>query len=164
MVSVMMKRDGFCRGGFTLVEILVVVVILGILAAAVIPMFHGVRHEATISAFKSDVKTFAGAATVYYQSTGSYLEDSSSGEMPAGWEDYMDETRWVKPTPIGGVWDMERDSFGITSGLGVHFMGEDAKDDAFMAEIDAPGFDNGDLASGVFRKLEAGRYYYVLAN
>ncbi|MHC4995368.1 MAG: prepilin-type N-terminal cleavage/methylation domain-containing protein [Planctomycetota bacterium] len=151
------------RDGFTLVEVLVVVVILGILAAMVVPMFRSLRGEASMVAFKGDVKVFADAATIYYHTTGEYLEDSGSGTLPAGFADYIDENKWLQPTPIGGVWDMELDSFGIKSGFGVHFMNGDAKDDAFMGQIDNPGFDNGDLATGAFRKIDSDRYYYILA-
>ena len=45
------------RNGFTLVEILIVVVILGILAAIVIPQFTEASNEARTSALVSDLQT-----------------------------------------------------------------------------------------------------------
>ena len=43
------------QGGFTLVEIMVVVVILGILAATIIPLFKGTQHDAKVSTAKSNI-------------------------------------------------------------------------------------------------------------
>jgi len=45
------------KSGFTLVEILIVVVILGILAAIVIPQFTNASQEAKLSALKSNLQT-----------------------------------------------------------------------------------------------------------
>lgn len=49
------------QGAFTLVEIMVVVVILGILAATIIPQFMGTTQDAKISAAKSAVSEMENA-------------------------------------------------------------------------------------------------------
>ena len=51
--------------GFTLVEILIVVVILGILAAIVIPQFTGASTEAKLSSLVSDLQTFRSQIELY---------------------------------------------------------------------------------------------------
>ncbi|MFP4355534.1 MAG: prepilin-type N-terminal cleavage/methylation domain-containing protein [Phycisphaerae bacterium] len=148
---------------FTLVEILIVVIILGILAAIVIPQFASASDDAANSAFVSDLRTFTKAAYLFMGETGELLEDSGSGHVPAGWGSYIDTDAWLAGPNIGGVWDVEqKDTGGVTSALGVHFNGTGAtRDDPFMLGIDQI-VDNGDLAGGHFRKLAAARYYSVL--
>jgi len=53
------------RNGFTLVEILIVVVILGILAAIVIPQFSDASEEAKMSALVSDLQTVRSQIQLY---------------------------------------------------------------------------------------------------
>ena len=56
--------------GFTLVEMLLVVVVLGILAAVVVANLGGVSSRATLSACATDLKTVETAAGVYNTETG----------------------------------------------------------------------------------------------
>jgi len=150
------------RAAFTLVEILIVVVILGILAAMVILLVGNPRRDTEQASFETDLKSFGQAATLYYAKTGEFLEDGSSGQLPAGFADYIDENAWVLPTPIGGVWDSEYNDNGVTSAVGVHFNGTGAtQNDTYMTQIDTQ-IDNGDLATGAFRKLADGRFYYII--
>jgi len=152
------------RRGFALVELLIVVIMLGVPAAIVIPQFSTSNEDARRQAFVSQMRSYVTAAEYYRFKTGQYLADSGSGECPAGWEGYIDVDRWTAGTPIGGVWDVEQDSYGIRSGFGVHFWGNNGtQDDAYMQKIDAV-FDNGDLCTGQFRKIAGDRFYYVLAD
>ena len=149
--------------GFTLVEILIVVVILGVLAALVIPSFSDVRDTTQQGAFISDVRNFANAAEVHTARTGVPIEDTSSGEFPEALAEAFDARDFEGGTPIGGVWDFESfDTGDVASAVGVHFNGDgETRDDDYMLQIDA-AFDDGDLETGVFRKLAEARYYYVI--
>lgn len=149
--------------GFTLIEILLVVAVLGIIAALVIPTFAETNYNSQQTVFATDLKIFADAAWYYNLKTGEYPADATSGQCPVGFETYIDQTKFAKPTTIGGVWDFELDSFGIKSGVGVHFDGSSGAHpgDAYMQDVDAL-FDDGNLATGLFRKIADDRYYIVL--
>jgi general secretion pathway protein G len=72
------------RGGFTLVEILIVVVILGILAAIVVPQFTEASGEAKDSRLLSDMQSVRSQIELYkIQHTGVMPGLASNGSAPA---------------------------------------------------------------------------------
>jgi type IV pilus assembly protein PilA len=65
--------------GFTLVEILVVILIIGILAAIALPVFLGQRGKAQDADAKSVVSTAAKAINVWSTEHGSYADADKPG-------------------------------------------------------------------------------------
>lgn len=85
--------------GFTLIEIMVVVVILGILAAIVVPQIIGRPDEARVVKAKQDVLAIENAMELYKLDNGFYpstnqgvkalVEQPTSDPAPQHWKRYL---------------------------------------------------------------------------
>lgn len=70
-------RSNSPRRGFTFVELLTVLVILGILAAIAIPRFSRTRERTFVATLQSDLRNLAVAEEAYYYQHGLYTADMS---------------------------------------------------------------------------------------
>nr|WP_321319250.1 type II secretion system protein [uncultured Campylobacter sp.] len=59
------------KKGFTMIELIFVIVILGILASVAIPRLAATREDAEISAAVANLRTLVSDATAYYTAKGS---------------------------------------------------------------------------------------------
>ena len=82
MVSLKQKY----QKGFTIVELLIVIVIIGILAGLVVTQFIGANQSARDSERKTDINSIASQLEVYFAKSGGYptLANLTSGTWRTG--------------------------------------------------------------------------------
>lgn len=84
--------------GFTMVELLVVIVILGILAVIGLASFSSSQMKARDSRRKSDIRTMGDALELYYNDFGGYpLSDGNGGILGCG-------VGALSPCDPGSIW------------------------------------------------------------
>lgn len=74
------------RRGFTLVELLIVVIILAILAAIVVPQFVASTSDAKLAALDSNLRNIRSAIALYNQQHGEYPAANGDGSALANTE------------------------------------------------------------------------------
>ena len=75
MLIKLAKKD---ERGFTLIELMIVIAIIGILAAIAIPQFSAYRKRSYNSSAQSDVRNIATAQEAYYVDNSTYTGTESA--------------------------------------------------------------------------------------
>jgi general secretion pathway protein G len=137
--TMLLKRDHGAMRGFTLIELMIVIVIIGILATLLIPRIMERPEEARRVKGKMDIKTIESALKLYKIDNGSYptteqglialLKKPEVAPIPKNWREggYLDGTAvpkdpwgnpyyYVSPTTDGK--DYEIVSYGSDGELG----------------------------------------------
>jgi prepilin-type N-terminal cleavage/methylation domain-containing protein len=79
------------RHGFTLIELLIAVLVIGAIAAFVLPMTRGVRENAYVAAMKHTLDSYAAVQEVAFQDLNRYAYGMGGGTGP---------TRIVRCAPL----------------------------------------------------------------
>lgn len=96
MFKWLLKRMKKNNKGFTLVELVVVIAILGILAAIAVPKLTASRKDAAITAHNANVKVLMNAANMYIAENGEPTADNFEWNKNKktgddGWGKYLQE-------------------------------------------------------------------------
>lgn len=96
--------------GFTLLELMVVIVIIGVLAALIAPQVLSRVGQAKITAAQTDINTLMNALKIYKLDNGRYpssdqglqalVAKPTTGSIPGNWKSYLDklpEDPWHHP-------------------------------------------------------------------
>jgi prepilin-type N-terminal cleavage/methylation domain-containing protein len=143
--------------GYTLVEIMLVVMIIGLLTALAIPTFIKARTRSHNTRFVNDLRLASDAFALYAMSKGTYPPDSTPAVVPVGMTACLPKMKWNEATAIGGLWDWDYRQFGCTAGVSVY---QPARSAAEMRAVDTM-IDDGNLVTGSFRSRDQG-YIYVI--
>jgi type IV pilus assembly protein PilA len=145
--------------GFTLVELLIVVAIIGVIAVIAVPVYKNFLLRAKLSETVVQLGAFARDFNVAKQIDGRYPNDVSVGVIPTDTSSLsINEALWQTPTLLGGSWNWEGPN--NYSYAGISITGSSAEEEDFI-QLDIV-VDNGDLQSGKFRKTPNGRYTLIL--
>lgn len=87
--------------GFTLLELMIVVVIIGVLGALIVPNFMDRPNEARVTAAKSDIASLMQALKLYKldnqrypsaeQGLAALVDRPTAAPQPAHWKRYLDK-------------------------------------------------------------------------
>jgi len=154
-----------CHGarGFTLVELLVVVAIIGILAVISIQLLGTQREKAKAAAVAGDLRSFESGFLSYAADHASLPPDhhlDGNYNLPAGVEVYLTVERWAIKTPFGGNYNWEGPDFYPYAGIAIFNPTAPASTFALLDNA----IDDGNFATGKFRLMGNGRYTYVIGN
>jgi type II secretory pathway pseudopilin PulG len=131
---------------------MVVVVIIGVLAALGLPALHRVQERSTASRLANDFRQFEAAFQRYALEQGQWPAAAGAGEIPTGLTGLLPES-FTRPSPLGGSYQWSGPSHSIV-------LRNSHATDALMQRVDAI-LDDGDLSTGHFSQT-AGVGYHLL--
>lgn len=100
--------------GFTLIELMIVVAIIGILAAVAIPKFAQMLEKAREGATKGNLSAIRGAITIYYGEK----EGAWPTNLTTAFSTYIEPIPPAKATPLGNSSVVNAGSLPSAAGTG----------------------------------------------
>lgn len=146
--------------GFTLVEIMVVVTLIGFLAMLAMPGFQRIKLRALTASFTADARLFSKAFQRYAQENGTFPASAGVGVIPDGMDDYLNQQDWGKTSSIGGSYGWtSMQSPGVSIGI---ITVNGATLSAQELELIDTWIDDGNLGTGNVITVGAGTIVYYI--
>lgn len=143
--------------GFTLIEIMTVVVIIGVLGALAVPAVLRADAASKATALAGSLETLSGGALNYAMEKGEWAPASTNGILPSELHGYISEVTFESEPPTGGQWIIDSGT-DFTFAIGV--SSSSSPDETFV-KIDEIN-DDGDLTTGAFRKTAEGTFFLII--
>jgi prepilin-type N-terminal cleavage/methylation domain-containing protein len=98
------RPDATRRPGFTLVELIAVIVVLAILAAVAVPRYFDYRLRAENNSTAWSIRVIARAAVSYRMSNADWPPGAAHATLPGQLNAYLDRAQFAIRPPIGDNW------------------------------------------------------------
>ena len=151
---------------FTLVEIMVVVVIIGLLAAASIPVYRLITLRSKAAGVVNDLRTFSTVFITYSLQNGRYPADGDPQVVPPQVAGQL-PGNFIQKTPIGGVykWNFDIPADGIAAKAALIIQADTGNpiiDDLEQLERIDQLIDDGNLATGNLQLGSTNSLVYII--
>ncbi|MDP6442865.1 MAG: prepilin-type N-terminal cleavage/methylation domain-containing protein [Pirellulaceae bacterium] len=146
------------RAGFTLVEIVVVVLVIGIIAAMAFPSVLDWRDDAEVVAVAKHLQILADATDKFYVVNHRWPRNDFPGNLPADFQAYVHKNAF-QGSPLGGQWDWNGPGSQINKiGPNIVVAGAlNASQQSAFLEIDQL-LDDGNLTTGSVQQITYGSH------
>jgi len=150
---------------YTLVEVMVVVVIIGFLAAAGLPSYRHITMRSKVTAIENDLRQFTTAAQTYSLQNGHWPADSAPQVPPTELVNALPANFRLK-TPMGGVykWCSSGDVDGVPAKAGIAIVsitGNLLNDDEDLVKMLDRQMDDGQLETGNIQTGSSGVVFII---
>ena len=149
----LLKTQQRCRvarqRGLTLIEVMVVIVIIGILAALIVPNIINRPDQAKVAAAHSDINSIASALELYrldnnfYPTTEQGLEAlvsrPDSSPQPQSWRGYL---KRLPKDPWGNLYQYEYPGVKNTPGFDIYSLGANGRQGGEGTDADIGNWEN----------------------